>query len=1095
MTKEPEKISRKLNDILIDRIRKYQSQDVTQLLNSPMDEDSNNSYLGGLINFVGDDTNNLDDEINNFLDKISYDEIYIESLPDNEYNNDMNEEEEEENENDIGKDSTKGIKIMKEIKIEKNNNINNNIKNNELKTLDNIISSENNKETINANNNIDSENNMNINIFLEKNNDKSIRTLLAENYNTYFDLISANYEKYDNNHFPKIIILDKDNTKKIMLNNLFNKVFYTEDGQKIIINDNIYETSLAYLKNKQIYKNIPQIFKKEHSKYTLNIELLDESIENIQSKNLEFIEINKLVSTSMSKIILFCNQLDKYIHQKLEPFNNSINTSYQKINNKKQIISEIKEKTLKNSADIILKKLKMNNIFKLMTKLKIYTKIQNNMNILEKLLSDPKNYQKTLDLINKCKKDINLEKAKIEVDDPILILFENKLAEYKNENDGYMSGELSQVLTNYFNNFIIIESKTEEENDNNKSQNQFLVKYDISEFVSKKIFSFNKKYKNMINNINFSEPKEELEKMGDICDYYIKSNLINNMYTQLRGIFLTLSENILDNIISSFKEELKEEEIEIKNEINDENSDKKENIKDIEKNNDENIHKEICILLCFLIAKNKFKEILLNFIDILSTKLEKNEKSIDIKIINEVNYIKLLVQKNIKDKFLNQIQKCLNLISQNTNLDTYINNFYLVLEMLRNEVSNYDNEKNDENNEQILNNNDNNNDNNDNNENPKTMNDLHNVIIEEQKTFIDNMTKNVKSKFETEKFKSWESIKDIPQRYQNILNVFLNFDINNNCLKDEFIITEFPSEKIKLIKELEDEEEEKTNNSENSTDINNQLLSIKDGEKPEIKIKVNQTLLEIIQLSFDILKMFTIFHKDCYGYILENFRKMLVYHLDFQTEQIYNGKCGFSVSQQEISITNVNFILIEYIYEHIKTSEFLYTVADADNGDSNIVDNYLDLDNNINKCFDLSKKKIADLIENHCIGKTLDKLQEIKLPYYNVVSGDFPVNEYCIYYVSSLKDIYESMNFCYEENFIKEMMKKGLDDFFEKFEDYILYGNKIEDENCLKQFKKDMIFLKKNLVFITIIDLTEVKNRIDNINKSVLPEWLRAKKK
>ena len=40
-----------------------------------------------------------------------------------------------------------------------------------------------------------------------------------------------------------------------------------------------------------------------------------------------------------------------------------------------------------------------------------------------------------------------------------------------------------------------------------------------------------------------------------------------------------------------------------------------------------------------------------------------------------------------------------------------------------------------------------------------------------------------------------------------------------------------------------------------------------------------------------------------------------------------------------------------------------------------------------------------------------------------------------------------------------------------------------------------MIFLKKNLIFITIIDLTELKNRIDNINKSVLPEWLRPKKK
>ena len=160
MIKESKKISRELNNILIDRIRKYQSQDVTQLLNSPIDEDSNNSYLGGLINFVGDDSNNLDEEINNFLDKVSIDEIYIESLPDNEYKKDQ-----EENNN-------KGIKILNEENKENNNE----------------------------------NNNLNINIFTENNKpENSIRILLAENYNNYFDVISNQYEKYDNNHFPKII--------------------------------------------------------------------------------------------------------------------------------------------------------------------------------------------------------------------------------------------------------------------------------------------------------------------------------------------------------------------------------------------------------------------------------------------------------------------------------------------------------------------------------------------------------------------------------------------------------------------------------------------------------------------------------------------------------------------------------------------------------------------------------------------------------------------------------------------------------------------------------------------------------------------------
>ena len=1022
MIKESKKISRELNNILIDRIRKYQSQDVTQLLNSPIDDDSNNSYLGGLINFVGDDSNNLDEEINNFLDKVSIDEIYIESLPDNEYKKDQ-----EENNN-------KGIKILNEENKENNNE----------------------------------NNNLNINIFTENNKpENSIRILLAENYNNYFDVISNQYEKYDNNHFPKIIIPDnknnknnKDNTKKVMLNNLRNKIFYTEDGQKIIINDEIYTSSLPFLKNKKIYENIPSIFKKNTNDFSLDLDLLDESIENIQKKNIEFIEINKSVSTSMSKIISFCNQLDIYIKNKLEPFNTSINISYQKIFKKKQKIKEIKEKTMKNSGNIILKRLKMNNVLKVINKLKVYTKLKNNMNNLEQFISDPKNYQKTLDLINKCKNDIEIlkqENNSNNTTDPIIEIFQNKLVEYKNENDGYMSGELSQVLNNYFGKFFLIDY------DINEKNYKLYEKYNISKFVLEKISLYPKKYNDIITSIIFSEATEELEKMSDICDYYIKSNLINNLYTQLRGIFLTLTEKTMNNIISIINEELiKEEEIK-------EEKENKEEYSDI------NIQNEITILLCLLVSKNKFKEILIEFIDILYKKLEKNE-NIDEKIINEINYIKILIQKNISNKFLEQIKKCLETISSCNNLDVYINNFYLVLEMLKDEISNY--EKTEDNIDQA----------------EKEENELHNIIIEQQKKFVENITNYLITKFETDKYKSWEALKEIPQRYQNLLNIFFSFDINNNCLKDENIITKFPSEKIKLIKELEDEEEEKTNNSDDNTDIiNNQLITIKSGDNSEIKIKSNQTLLEIIQLSFDTLKMFTIFHKECYGSILQNFTRIILSHLNFQTEQIYSGQCNFAVSQQEICITHCIFILIEYIYEHIKTSDFFLTVADV--CESNIADNYLDLDKEINKCCDLSKKRMEDLIENHCINDTYNKLQEIKLPYYNVISGDVPVNEYSIYYVSILKDIYESMINCYEDNFIKEMMNKALDDFFNKFEDYILHGKKIEDENCLKQFKRDMIFLKKNLIFITIIDLTELKNRIDNINKSVLPEWLRPKKK
>ena len=114
-----------------------------------------------------------------------------------------------------------------------------------------------------------------------------------------------------------------------------------------------------------------------------------------------------------------------------------------------------------------------------------------------------------------------------------------------------MSGELSQVLKNYFGHLIKIEHNSIEKN------LEIYDKYNISKFVMEKISSFQQKHNDLLASFSFSDPKEELEKMSDICDYYIKSNLINNLYTQLRGIFLNLTENTLNDIISSFNETLR----------------------------------------------------------------------------------------------------------------------------------------------------------------------------------------------------------------------------------------------------------------------------------------------------------------------------------------------------------------------------------------------------------------------------------------------------------------------------------------------------------------------------------------------------------
>ena len=1047
---EGDKIPRKLNTILIERIRKYGIQDTSQLVNGPNDEDTNNYYLGGLINFDGGNNDNSSNyEINLDIDNTTENDIYIEPYEYNDYNNELEEEEDEEEEEDNNKEVTINKKIKEAKNLEKNKN----------------------KEFSNKKDN---------------NNAKNIRVILSENFNDYLDRIQKNYNKYSNNHFPKLILNNKnDMNKQYMIKSMKEKIYNTKTGEKIILNEDSYTTSLAYLKNKDLFYDIPPRYKKSKEEFTLDYNLLEEEMTNIQMKSLEFIELNSKVSTSISKVLLFSHHLEKYIKDKLEPFNNSINTSYDKIIKDKKFIAEIKLKTMKNAGNIILKRLKINNTRKLIKTLKKYINIKNSMNSLSLLFEGKKNTQQIYDLINKCREEINKIKEfniKEQNKENIIDIFEKKLEEFKTKNDTNMSGELSELLKNYFKKFLYFQD-LDDINEENIEQNNYFKeyeKYGITNFVIEKITSVSNKYNLILKSLYFSPNEDEKEKLSKIFDYYIEGNLINKIYIQLKGIFTSLCEQQIDYILSIFREKIlnqnkdKDKEKD-KEQVQDNNNKEKEKEASNQEENENNaINNEIFVLICIIFSKNKLKEIILSFIDVILIKIEKSEiidKSLKNKIIKECQDIKILLEENIKNIIKDQIQNCLTKISLNNdiNIDIFITNYYLVLEAIKDEIPNYNDQEN--------------------------KNKLSYIIIKEQKNFIENWTKNKLSKFEKESYKDMTILKKIPQKYQTTLNVYFSFDIDNNCMKNESLITKFPKEKIDMINEALEEDEENNNDEENET--NEELLNIKDGDKPEIKIKICQESLDIINFAFDILKMFTLFHKDCYPNILGNMAVIIISHLNLQTDKVYDSNNNSEIKPDEISISYCIYILIQYIYEHIKDNDFFVEVAEyCKKGKQKLIDSYLEISKTINRGIENSKQKIEEILEIKCIKSSLIKLQQIQLPHYDIVPGDVPVKEYALLYVSSLKQIYESMINCFEESFVKEMVNKALEDFFDKFEDFISLGQKIEEENCLRQFKRDMIFLKKNLVFITIIDLTEVKTRIDNINKKVLPEsMLKSKKK
>ncbi len=229
--------------------------------------------------------------------------------------------------------------------------------------------------------------------------------------------------------------------------------------------------------------------------------------------------------------------------------------------------------------------------------------------------------------------------------------------------------------------------------------------------------------------------------------------------------------------------------------------------------------------------------------------------------------------------------------------------------------------------------------------------------------------------------------------------------------------------------------------------------------------------------------------------MLESFTEILLKHLTYQKEEIFNYKNSSVISQKEVCMTYSIFILVKYIYEHFKNCEFFVEIMK--NSEKKTINMFLSIFKTINESLDMSKKKIEEVLNNNCIDEALKQLNKIQLPNYNIPDKDseIPVNEYVYTFVSIMRIIFESMLNCYETTFMVGIFQTAIEKFFDKFEYFIFYGKKIENENCLKQFRKDMTFLKKNLNFIDIFDLTKIKTRIDNINKKVLPDYMMKPKR
>ena len=957
-----------INKILIHRLRKYNFQNFSQILNTPEPEPSYFSYFENITNIIYNtmynDEPNIETEIDKDLDKFSEENIIISDSFD---------------------------KIW--FKNDKDNN----------------------KKT-------------------------NLKILLEEESDIYINKIDNKYKIFCNNHkeIPKI-------KNKSNINN---------KNDELIKNQRFLNLKSIYITNEDILLGIPDEYKGQHNEFKTDPDLLSKPVNYLRVKCDGLIKMSTQIDKELEKILGHTNKLDHYIQNNWQPWNLNINLYFENIKIYHKKIDSIKNKALGNTSKLILKEIKRKNIKKLRDICKQFKTIKESIMTLASLIKNVKQYKLINELIYKNQNYIeNIKKiAKGKVG--IIDLFEMSLKNFKENNNSHTSSELNKILEEYFQDFVYIDETY---------LNSFEM-FQISEANYKLISSYSYGIKRLLEHLQFKKQRDEIEKIDSLCEYYIQNNLIKSIYNKLRGIFTNTTTDILRKLLDFFKTEIKKKEEENEKENNEQKNDINKNE---EKNNDIDIDikEEQGLLLCLIITKFNFCKNMKEFVDeilkVINNSEDKNVTKI-IKadfntecqeIINKIDYYSNFIIKT-------QLSECFKDSLMNAPINKFLQNYYLINELIEPIISS--DEKN------------------------KSM------LWEYQNNYIRNWTKIKINKFSESYYKSWDPLPEVPYESQLLLNFYFDFDINNNIIENNNF--------QKALENFEKIKNDFCNIDDNDEIQKTQFLSVKfkntKKEFETINIKINKTALDIIETSVEVIKLFCLISPGCYGAMLESFSDILIKHITYQKNEIFNYKNNFTVSQKEVCTTSTIFILVKYIYVYFKDCDFFVKIMK--HSDKSAIDNFLSVFKVVNEALDLSKKKIEEIIYNNCIDESLKLLEKIQLPNYNVPdkNSDVPVNEYVYTLISVMKIIYDSMIGSYETEFIVKTFKPAIIKFFDKFEYFIFHGKVIEDEKCLKQFRKDMTFLKKNLNFINVFDISEMKSRIDNINKKVLPEhMLKTKKK
>jgi len=245
------------------------------------------------------------------------------------------------------------------------------------------------------------------------------------------------------------------------------------------------------------------------------------------------------------------------------------------------------------------------------------------------------------------------------------------------------------------------------------------------------------------------------------------------------------------------------------------------------------------------------------------------------------------------------------------------------------------------------------------------------------------------------------------------------------------------------------------------------------------------TSLDLITDTIFSIKMLLFFNKNNYNKILtylyeifDNFIKLNNYIVLEKKGQIKN------ITQNELASSYSTVYLIRKI-----TSNLISFIESSKDISEEVNKKFKDLEASSKDYLDKNLDKLTNMIKEGIDEASLEEFKKIiTAEKYPTVKDKLPINPFAQSLVKLVGGVNKSLKNCYEDRTISKIILDNLNNFNNEAEKLIENKKELNDEEK-KQFKKDFLFIKKNIDNgIEDIDFKSFKKKLTAAYKKLLPK-------